>query len=269
MKRLCRQAPCRSQVTPRDTLIPLKRVSLLPTDTVHGQAPGSPHKRPAALDSVFRPDNTGGTNPAGGPCPGDYIAKTAKVLDGDTRCGLETAPLDQTPAGAYSPRRRYPGGLQDHRPGTASFALGLVTVAACRTPPLRVAMPPLRVAMPAGCTMLIPGDAWAMRPTRHDAVLFGLLLQVIDVLGRTPTGSGAGCGGGRSGGTPSPTKRASMLRPLQKSPTWRVPLWRRSRTWRLHRKVRFARVRPSLCQRREPFWQRERWLAISPNCLLC
>ena len=102
--------------------------------------------------------------------------------------------------------------------------LGLVTVAVYRTPPLRVAMPPLRVAMPAGCTMLIPGDAWAMRPTRHDAVLFGLLLQVIDVLGRTPTGSGAGCGGGRSGGTPSPTKRASMLRPLQKSPTWRVPI---------------------------------------------
>ena len=78
--------------------------------------------------------------------------------------------------------------------------LGLVTVAVYRTPPLRVAMPPLRVAMPAGCTMLIPGDAWAMRPTRHDTVLFGLLLQVIDVLGRTPAGSGAGCGDGRSGG---------------------------------------------------------------------
>ncbi len=70
---------------------------------------------------------------------------------------------------------------------------GLVTVAACRTLALRV-------AMPAGCTTLIPGDAWAMRPTRHDTVLFGLLLQVIDVLGRTPAGSGAGCGDGRSGG---------------------------------------------------------------------
>ena len=183
----------------------------MPTDSVHGQAPGSPHQHPGALDSVFRPDNAGWTDPTGDPCPGDYTAKTAKVLDGDTGCGLETAPLDQTPAGACRPRRRHPGGLQGHRPGTASSALGLVTVAAYRTPPLRV-------AMPARCTTLIPGDAWVMRPTRHDAVLFGLLLQVIDVLGRTPAGSGAGCGGGRSGGAPSPTKRASMPRPLQKSP---------------------------------------------------
>ncbi len=49
-------------------------------------------------------------------------------------------------------------------------------------------------------------------------------------------------------------KRASMLRSLQKSPTWRVPLWRRSRTWRLHRKVNWVRVVPSFFQRRDPFW---------------
>ena len=44
---------------------------------------------------------------------------------------------------------------------------GLVTMAAYGTPPLRA-------AMPAGCTTLIPGEA-------HDAVLFRLLLQVINI----------------------------------------------------------------------------------------
>ena len=41
-------------------------------------------------------------------------------------------------------------------------------------------------AMPAGGTTFIPGEAWAMRPTMHDAVLFRLLLQVIDVLAIFP-----------------------------------------------------------------------------------
>ena len=57
-----------------DTLNPLKRVSFLLNGTVHGHAPGSPHKHPAALDSVLRQDNTGRTDPVGGPCPGYYYA---------------------------------------------------------------------------------------------------------------------------------------------------------------------------------------------------
>ena len=71
-----------------DTLTPLKRVSFLPTDTVHGHAPGSPHQHPGALDSVFRPDNAGWTDPTGGPCPGDYTAKTAKALGAVIRDAL-------------------------------------------------------------------------------------------------------------------------------------------------------------------------------------
>ena len=58
----------------RDTLNPLKRVSFLSNGTVHGHAPGSPHKHPAVLDSVLRQDNAGRKNPAGGPCPGYYYA---------------------------------------------------------------------------------------------------------------------------------------------------------------------------------------------------
>ena len=57
-----------------DTLNPLKRVSFLSSDTVHGHAPGSPHKYLAVLDSVPRQDNAGQTNPSGGPCPGYYHA---------------------------------------------------------------------------------------------------------------------------------------------------------------------------------------------------
>ena len=34
---------------------------------------------------------------------------------------------------------------------------------------------------PAGRTTFVPGEAWAMRPTMHDAVLFRLLLQIIDI----------------------------------------------------------------------------------------
>ena len=64
-----------------DTLNPLKRVSFLLTDTVYGHAPGSPHTHPAALDFVFRQDNADQTDPAGGPCPGDYTA--GDFPDGD------------------------------------------------------------------------------------------------------------------------------------------------------------------------------------------
>ena len=118
---------------------------------------------------------------------------------------LETAVERKPPPGNHPGRGNLACVTHAHRKDTIPVAFkatglaprvspfGLVTVAACRTLALRV-------AMPAGCTTLIPGDAWAMRPTRHDTVLFGLLLQVIDVLGRTPTGSGAGCGDGRSGG---------------------------------------------------------------------
>ena len=34
---------------------------------------------------------------------------------------------------------------------------------------------------PAGRTTFVPGEAWAMRPTMRDAVLFRLLLQIIDI----------------------------------------------------------------------------------------
>jgi hypothetical protein len=40
-----------------------------------------PHTYPLALDSVLRPRHAGQTNPAGGPCPGDYSA--GDVPDGD------------------------------------------------------------------------------------------------------------------------------------------------------------------------------------------
>ena len=64
-----------------DTLNPLKRVSFLLNDTIHGHAPESPHKHPAVLDSVRQQDNIDLTNPVGGPCPGHYYAGDIPDVD--------------------------------------------------------------------------------------------------------------------------------------------------------------------------------------------